>query len=176
MTATVQNRDDTAQTHTDLYCFRICDWACNMAGDLQDESDSDDMQSTLSKEQFPGVHGWAQRFRKLVDEAETNNPGAGPIEEGRQTEDQAVRRILSSTFTEQTDLGIDASDVLVKTEGLKAGQRVSVGPADFGNTHKDIGTLVGLSTDEVVIEVEVPGGEGKLRLHYPRINFKILPV
>lgn len=155
----------------------MCDWGLNIAKDMQDpDGSSVDMQSALSEEHFPRIHAWTQRFRKLADEAEVANTGAGPLREGQEAEDDVVNRILSSGHTEQNEIGIDASDILIKTDGLKAGQKVSVAPADFGFTHKDEGTLVSLSSDEVVIEVEVPDGDGKLRLHYPRVNFKILPV
>lgn len=155
----------------------MCDWAVNIAGDLQDlGSASEDMQSAVGEKQFPNVHAWTQRFRKVASDAEAANLGAGKLEEGQGAEDEVVKRVLSSELAEPTDLGIDASDVLVRTDELKAGQRVSVAPADFGYTHKDEGVLVGLSSDEVVIETEVPNGEGKLRLHYPRINFKVMPL
>lgn len=160
----------------DLFFTRMCDWAINMASDMQDQNSSDDVQSTLSKEEFPGVHDWTQRFRKMADEAKAYHLGAGELQEGQQAEEQVVKKILSSAFTEQTDLGIDSSDVLVKSDGMKAGQRVSVAPADSGSTYKDVGSLVGLSANEAVIEIEVPAGQGKLRLHYPRVNFKILPA
>lgn len=155
---------------------RMCDWAINMASDMQDNSSSNDVEVMLGRAQFPGIHGWAQRFRTVADEAQAKNAGAGPLEEGQEAEDEVVRKILSSTLTEKTDLWIDESDALVKMDGLKVGQRVSVGAADIGGEHKDVGTLLRLAEDEVVIEVEVPNGEGNLRLHFPRINCKILPA
>jgi hypothetical protein len=145
---------------------------------MQDASEEStaDIQETLSRANFPSVHAWVERFRKVTEKAEAANMDGGPIDEGKEMEDEIVNRILTSTLTEQPDPSIDASDVLVVTAGLKDGQKVSVAPVDFGRTHKDEGVLVGLSANEVVIEVEVPGGQGRLRLHYPRINFKILPA
>ncbi|CZT23568.1 uncharacterized protein RCC_09282 [Ramularia collo-cygni] len=166
-------------TLAELHVCWMCDWAINLAGDMQDSSNpTDDLQRALSKESFPAIHEWTQRFRKLANEAETSNLGAGPLEEGSEAEDRVVQKILSSTLTEKADIGINESDVLVKIDGLKAGQKVSVSPSDFGFNHKDQGILVGLSDDEVVIEMKVPGGgnDGMLRLHYPRINFEVVAV
>lgn len=160
---------------SDIHAGWQCDWAINMAGDMNDVKEDDstaDMGRVLSKEEFPYVHAWVERFRSVTDEAEKANKGAGALGEGQEAEDDIVNKILASGFTETESLGVDSSDVL----GLKRGQKVSVAPVDFGFTHKDEGTLVGLSKDEVVLEVDVPDDQGKLRLHYPRINFKILPL
>lgn len=161
----------------EIHAGWVFDWAVNMAGDMDadagdEDGDGEDMRRALSEGEFPKVHAWVRRFRDAADEAERRNPGAGEIEEGKEAEDDVVERILGSESSEVNDLPFDMDDVL----GLRKGQRVSVAPVDFGFTHKDEGTLVGLSKNEVVIEVDVPGGRGKLRLHYPRIQFKILPA
>ncbi|EME47055.1 hypothetical protein DOTSEDRAFT_20870 [Dothistroma septosporum NZE10] len=129
-----------------------------------------DMKKALGEQAYPKVHAWVERFRQAATQAEQSNPGAGQIDEGAQAEEAIVKRILDSSFTEEHAITVDEGDVL----GLRRGQRVSVVPVDFGSTHKDEGELVGLSRDEVVILSDVPGGRGQLRLHYPRINFKIL--
>ncbi|KAK4505487.1 hypothetical protein PRZ48_003450 [Zasmidium cellare] len=160
---------------SDIHAGWQADWAINMAGDMNDdkgEHSTADMRRVLSRDEFPNVHAWVERFRKATNEAESANKSAGALDEGKEAGDEIVKRILSSEFTEAESPVVDESDVL----GLKKGQRISIAPVDFGFTHKDQGTLVGLAKDEVVIEIDVPGDNGKLRLHYPRINFKILPV
>lgn len=159
---------------SDIHAGWQCDWAINMAGDMRDEVDDSmkDMRRVLSREEFPRVHAWVERFGAVTEEAEKANEGADPLGEGEEAENAIVKTILESDFTEPQDPVVDESDVL----GLKRGQKVSVAPVDFGFTHKDEGVLVGLSRNEVTIEVDVPNGNGNLRLHYPRINFKILPV
>ena len=61
---------------------------------------------------------------------------------------------------------------------LKKGQVVEVWPTDSGQAqaHRDKGELVSIGVKEVVIRTEVPKGKGSLRLHFPRINFKIQPT
>lgn len=157
----------------EIHAGWVFDWAVNMASDTQDSSDDStaDVKQALGEHRYPRVHAWVDRFRKATMEAEQSNPGAGQIDEGAQAEGFIVKRILDSNLTEKDAPVVDESDVLA----LKRGQRVSVAPVDFGFTHKDEGELIGLSKDEVVILSDVPGGQGQLRLHYPRINFKITP-
>ncbi|KAK5175760.1 uncharacterized protein LTR77_000900 [Saxophila tyrrhenica] len=153
----------------------VYDWAVNMAGDMGGESDDStaDLKRMLNKDEFPRIHEWVQRFRKACERAESLNSGAGAIDEGQEKEDDVVKRILGGGLEEPDVLAFDDDDVL----GLSKGQEVSVSPVDFGFTHQDVGTLIGLTKDEVVIETGVPGkSNGKLRLHYPRMNFKIKAV
>ncbi|SMQ54965.1 unnamed protein product [Zymoseptoria tritici ST99CH_3D7] len=151
----------------EIHAGWVFEWGVGMAGE------EEDVRRTLSREEFPNVYAWTERFREAAEEAGKANQGAGEMQEGKEAEDEVVRRILASGYTEETVLEVDLDDAL----GLKAGQRVEVAPADFGFTHKNEGVLVGLTKNEAVIEIDVPGGEdGKLRLHYPRINFKIQAV
>ena len=153
----------------------VYDWGLNMAGDMRDGSDEStaDMRKVLNESEFPKVHPWVKRWREVTEQAESSNPGAGAMDEGTEKEDEVIERILNGQLCEPDELTFDKDDVL----GLSQGQRVSISPVDFGFTHEDAGLLVGLTKDEVVIEVEVPGeANDKLRLHYPRINFKIKSV
>ena len=153
----------------------VYDWALNMAGDMRDDSGEStaDMQKVLSSQEFPKAHAWIKRWREVTVNAEKTNHGAGSMSAGIDQEDNAVRTILEGRFCEPDGLAFDQEDVL----GLSRGQQVRVSPVDFGFTHQDTGKLIGLTKEEAVIEIEVPDGRsGKVRLHYPRINFKIVPV
>ncbi|KAF7196875.1 hypothetical protein HII31_01793 [Pseudocercospora fuligena] len=155
----------------EIHAGWVHDWGVNMAQDIRDDSDGStaDMKRALSDIEFPKLYDWVKRFRNAAEDAEKENTEGGRLQEGADAEDQIVDRVLAAEFTEQ-DPYFDESDVL----GLSRGQRVTVAPVDFGFTHKDEGNLIGISKNEVVIEVQVPRGKGSLRLHYPRINFKIL--
>ncbi|EGP83986.1 uncharacterized protein MYCGRDRAFT_48752 [Zymoseptoria tritici IPO323] len=143
----------------EIHAGWVFEWGVGMTGSGEDEG-TEDLKRTLSREEFPRVWAWTERFRQAAEEARRGNEGAVEMQEGQEAEDETV-------------LKVDLDDAL----GLKAGQRVEVAPADFGFTHKNEGVLVGLTKDEAVIEIDVPGEEdGKLRLHYPRINFKIEAV
>jgi len=160
----------TRPSLAEVHAGWVPDWALNMASDMRDDAgDLADIKRVLSKEEFPRTHAWIERWREVTKDAESSHLMA----EGKEAEDTVVHRILDVGFVEKEHLDFDEDDVL----GLKRGQIVSISPVDFGFTHEDRGVVVGLTKDEVVIEVEVPGGkDGKLRLHYPRINFKIKPA
>jgi len=163
---------------TDVHGAWVFDWAVNMAADIfvaagEKEAAMGDMDRVLSEEEFPKVHGWVKSFRDECERAEKQNVGVRQCGEGQEAEDNVVRNILGSGYAEPQELPFGTDDIL----GLNKGQYVSIAPADFGFAHADIGTLVGLSRNEVVIEVAVQAGkEENLRLHFPRIGFKIVPA
>jgi hypothetical protein len=155
----------------ELHAGWVYDWGLGMA-DPSHESMAD-AAKVLRKEEFPKTHTWVQRWRDVTAEAEKSNPGAGSMDEGKEAEERVVKAILAGSFVEPNDLQFDADDIM----GFKKGQKISVAPTDFGFMYEDRGSIVGLSKEEVVIEVDVPGGkDGKLRLHYPRVNFKLIAV
>ena len=59
--------------------------------------------------------------------------------------------------------------------GLRKGQLVGSWPVDTGFRHKDVGKLVKLDKDELVLEVEGEGGK-TVRVHHPRWNFRCKAV
>ncbi len=81
------------------------------------------------------------------------------------------------TSTEAIETAARATDraplVMIAEPGLEAGADVTVTPTDYA--HDPVaGRLVGLSTDEVVIERDDPRA-GRVRVHFPRIGFQIKP-
>ncbi|KAK5083390.1 hypothetical protein LTR70_008254 [Exophiala xenobiotica] len=105
--------------------------------------------------------------------AEGENTGARHCGEGEEAGNDVVRRILGSGYAEAEELPFEEDDI----RGLKKGQNARAAPADFGFTHAYTWVLVGLSGNEVVIQIEVRGGEeGQLRLHFPRVDFEIAPA
>ena len=157
----------------EIHAGWVADWSVNMATDMQvsgQDGEVADMRKAINKDEFPKVFAWVERFRYAASAAEANK--RGQVDEGEAAEDEVVTRILAAGFTGAESPQVDANDVL----GLKRGQRVSIAPVDFGFGHRDEGVLLGLSANEAIIEVATPADNGTLRLHYPRINFKILPI
>lgn len=156
----------------------VFDWIVNIADDMfvpkeLVEEAMKDVRATLNEREFPRTLAWVRRFREYVDDVERENASNVESLEGEKAEEEIVNRILGSELCENGDLPFEDGDVL----GLRKGQMVSVGPTDFGFTHADVGVLVGLAKNEVVIEVDSNNKQqGKLRLHFPRIGFKTLPV
>lgn len=156
----------------DIHGCWVFDWAINMAGDMfvaegEQEEAMKDARAVLSEVEFPKTHAWVQRFRNACNQAARNNHFTRL--EGDQAEREIVARIMGADLFESEELMFERNDVL----RLRKGQVVTVGPADFGFTHLDKGQLVALTSNEVVIQTSEK--ENGLRLHFPRVNFKIQP-
>lgn len=80
-----------------------------------------------------------------------------------------MKAVLSADFVDK-DLSVDKADPAKVGEGAK----VQLYPTDTGGfTHKDEGTLVKLSKDEVAIAVKSEKDGVEVHLHAPRWNFRI---
>lgn len=119
-------------------------------------------ESVASAKEFPGVFAWVERFRGAVAEAEEKNGKASEI-----SGPDAVQYITSAQFAEQ-DSAVDANE----PAGFKTGETVEMHPIDSGFAHKDVGKLVKLTKDEIVISVEAKHGQ-EVQLHAPRWGFRV---
>lgn len=138
----------------DLEAIWPLHWVFGMPGAIPAE--------VASKETFPKVFAWVERFNTAVGAARKSN-GKTKALKGF----EAAEKIWGSEWAEGLR-GVDERDPV----GLKAGQEVLVHPTDSGVTHKDRGTLVGLDAEEVVIEVKTQ--KGTVRVHAPRHGFRVL--
>lgn len=114
---------------------------------------------------YPKVYAWIQRFEEAFQVAK-KKLGKPKTLSG----EEAAKLIVGSAYHEKEGV-VDASDFDVSALGLKKGDQVNVGPTDFGAARKDIGSLVGVSEQEVVYETR--GEDGTVRVHAPRHGFKI---
>ena len=112
---------------------------------------------------YPRTHAWIKRFSAAVDKAKSSVPKPVTLKGV-----EAVEHILQANFAE-AEGEVDEKDPL----GLKKGQEVEVWPTDTGFKHKDRGTLVALSKDEVVIAILSKTGGKEVRIHAPRTGFRI---
>lgn len=117
----------------------------------------------ISAKQFPKTFAWVDRFSKVVGEAKAKAPKVTTLKGP-----QAAKSITEANFNV---VKVDEGDPL----GLRAGQEVEVWPTDSGSSHKDRGTLVGLTANEVVIATKAQGGK-EVRIHCPRTNFRIRAI
>jgi hypothetical protein len=117
--------------------------------------------SLISAKQFPKVFAWMERFNKAIGEAKAKMPKPTSLKG-----DAATQRVLNAKFVDEQQK-VDASDPL----GLQQDQDVEVWPTDSGFRHRDRGSLISLSEDEIVIAA---GSSGKdVRLHFPRMGFRV---
>lgn len=122
----------------------------------------------LSKRQFPKVFAWVERFDQAVSAAAKG--GKVPTLSG----EEAAKTIVGSAYFDEAARVVE-EDPTVATLGLKQGDRVVVFPSDYGMTHKDAGSLVGLDWKEVVFETETKvQGSPAVRVHAPRHGFRVV--
>lgn len=121
------------------------------------------MEGSLPEEQFdarnyPRTYAWVQRFMEEVKIARER--AAKPARLDGKTMNAKI--LDASSPTEPT--AFESNDPF----DLKSGDIVEVFPSDYGQAHKDRGTLIGLTALEIVIR----NSKG-LHLHFPRWNFRI---
>ena len=122
--------------------------------------------SLFSKENFPKVYAWVDRFSKAVSTAKSAAPKPTTLKGP-----EAVKYIVSAEYHEPEG-EVDASDPL----GLVKGQDVESWPIDSGSRHHDRGKLVSLSSKEAVLASQSKVGGKEVRIHHPRWNYRIRPV
>ena len=134
------------------------DWLHGLKGALPSE--------LVSEKQYPKVFAWISRFRKAISAAKATAPKPQTLKG-----DKALQQIMSAGFAEPEGQ-VDESDPLK----LKKGQEVEVWPTDSGFRHRDRGRLVTLNAGEVVLSAKTGTIGEEIRIHCPRVNFRIAPV
>ncbi|OQV08453.1 Glutathione S-transferase, domain-containing protein [Cladophialophora immunda] len=154
--------DTPGPTLADIHGIWTFDWTLQERMHMFEYLEKDVVSATL----FPKTFAYVDRFRKaMADKQEQNGaPAELSIEE-------TIDRILTSDFFEPEGV-VDPLDPLK----LKKGQTVEIFPIESGFTHHDKGELVSIGVKEVVISSKPNVGEGRLRLHFPRVNFRIQPL
>ena len=122
--------------------------------------------SLVSKESFPKVYAWIDRFSKAVSTAKSSAPKPTTLKGA-----EAVRHVIQASFSEPEG-DVDANDPL----GLKKGQDIESWPIDSGFKHHDRGILVSLTSKEVVLASQSKVGGKEVRIHHPRWNYRIRAV
>jgi glutathione S-transferase len=118
-------------------------------------------EDQFGEKNFPKTYSWIQRFMGEVKAAKERAPNPKRLDGAAMS-----MQVLNSTSSTES-LSFDTNESL----DIKAGDIVEVYPSDYGQAHKDRGTLIGLSTSEVAIR----NSKG-LHLHFPRWNFRISKV
>jgi hypothetical protein len=127
----------------------------------------DSEKDIINAEHYPRTFAYVERFRQAI-KARQEHIGLPE----KLSADEAIARILDSGLYEQPHPGVDPKDPL----RLKKGQAVEIFPIDSGFTHHDKGELASIGVKEVAIFTRPNEGEGILRLHFPRVNFRIQPT
>ncbi|KAI9788740.1 MAG: hypothetical protein M1816_006597 [Peltula sp. TS41687] len=139
----------------DILAVKPYQWLSSLPGALPPDH--------ISEKRFPRVYAWVKRFEDAVKAARSSAPKPVTLKGA-----DAIQQITGADFVEP-EISVDADDPL----GLKAGENVELWPSDTGVNHRDQGRLVGLSTDEVVLECQIKVAEKTIRIHAPRRGFRI---
>lgn len=122
----------------------------SMRGSLPDER--------LGEKNYPKVYAWVHRFMDEVQKKKAE--GASPTSlDGK----SASARIIGAESTSE-EVSFDSRNLL----GLQQGEQVEAYPSDYGQMGKTVGTLVGYTDSEVVLQ-----NEQGVRVHFPLWNFTI---
>ncbi|APA11505.1 hypothetical protein SS1G_04914 [Sclerotinia sclerotiorum 1980 UF-70] len=144
----------SSPTLSDIEAVWPFHWLTTMPGALSEDY--------ISHQQFPKTFAWIARFDKTTRLAAKKVPKAR-----RLLGSEAIKIVSTSDFVEMDEI-VDALD----PTGLQKGQEVEVWPIDTGMNNKDKGTLVGLSSQEIIIESHTKDGV-KIKIHTPRHGFRI---
>jgi len=150
-------KEEDGPTLADIESVWVFHWLVGMKGALSD---------VASKEKFPKVYAWVDRFDKATKDAKKNGPKVGNVK-GSDVEEMFGK----VGWGEQEALQIDGQD----PTGLKGSDEVEVWPIDSGVKHRDRGSLVALTPKETVIRKKTKNGED-IRVHAPRWGFRVQKV
>ncbi|QUC23107.1 uncharacterized protein UV8b_07348 [Ustilaginoidea virens] len=160
-TLLADNRDWVLNTErpglADIEAVWPLHWMAGIPGALPRES--------FSPSAYPKVYAWMERFRGAVRAA-----GRRLGTPRRLSGQEAARLIVGSAYHE-AEGAVDATDFEVASLRLVKGDRVTVGPTDFGSGRRDVATLVGIDDEQVVFETK--GEDGTVRVHAPRHGFRL---
>lgn len=175
----------------DVSLFYQLEWGCEIAagrgiGDLTGggtiDTDTEGVGSVFNQERYPGLWAWFQRMKRHIS-------GLPGVETRLEKGDEAAAMKAIEGLKGYPKLG---AECMIRTpagqhveldarSGLVVGPRmkVSIAPDDTGRDDPTIGTLVGLSPEEVVIEpVKLAGNDAvvDVAVHFPRIGFVLKPL
>ena len=122
--------------------------------------------SLISKEKFPKVYAWVDRFNEALSAAKASARKPTTLEGA-----EAVKYVCQAEFSEPEG-DVDANDPL----GLEKGQDIESWPIDSGFKHHDRGRLVSLTSKEAVLASQSKIGGIEVRIHHPRWNYRIKAV
>jgi len=142
----------------------------NLTGGGVQEGGEGGAKTVFNERRFPGLWNWFQRFESHVSSL--------PYLETTVTSEQMDWReaLEDSPVRLESDIlvpaAVESNSTLDESRGLIKGRAVSVVPDDTGKDNPTLGELVALGVEEVVIK---PKEKGKVdvRIHFPRIGFKV---
>ncbi|KAH7381594.1 hypothetical protein BKA66DRAFT_418954 [Pyrenochaeta sp. MPI-SDFR-AT-0127] len=115
-------------------------------------------EAHISANIYPKTYAWVRRFMDVIEKKKMAHSKPTTLDGEAMSE-----RVLSATSSID-EIGIITDDPLA----IKHGDEIEVFPSDYGQTGKTVGTLIGLTTSEVVLR-----NKKGVHVHFPRWNFSI---
>lgn len=160
-------------TLADLQAVWVFDWLVNdrfMEGALG-------VDLGAWERRFPRTVAWVRRWRAWVQGRGVWDAEAeGAVKELREVGTEEVAKRVFGEGVGFVGVEEEFDEVGTRELGLEKGAVVEVWPTDYGSPQRDRGRLVGLRTNEVVVEVDVEEKGKCVRLHFPRTGFAVRRV
>ncbi|KAK0468457.1 uncharacterized protein EV420DRAFT_467657 [Desarmillaria tabescens] len=118
-------------------------------------------QTLFDEQKFPYVIKWLSRMTNHLDTLRTR------FDVPRLQGEEAASSISASFHEPYDTVGFDAADGA--RLGFQPGDLISIAPDDTARKYPTVGQLVGLNSEEFVIETK--GKFGIIRCHFPRIGY-----
>ncbi|KAI5834539.1 hypothetical protein K523DRAFT_339697 [Schizophyllum commune Tattone D] len=140
----------------DLSVFFVLNWARSLPGTSELFGDKVKFAKTLE---------WLRNVQKYIQSQEATLPKTEKIS-GK----EAAQRIASAAAVEREKPLFDEKTATLL--GVKHGEPVAVIPEDNSRDYPTKGLLVGLSDEEVVLEIK--GKAGTFLCHFPRLRYAVV--
>ncbi|KAF2103349.1 hypothetical protein NA57DRAFT_33575 [Rhizodiscina lignyota] len=147
----------------------------NLSGGELEDTNLDGLEAFFNDRRYPGLSRWFKRFKDHIDNL--------PLTETKVADPSAVLATLKSyegpsNPPKMLPTGAPPMQELDEANQLTPGTLVSIAPDDTGRESPTLGTLLAISTEEIVIkpeELDIPA-RVPVNIHFPRIGFEIRPV
>ncbi|KAK0260617.1 hypothetical protein LTR91_000589 [Friedmanniomyces endolithicus] len=144
----------------------------NLTAGGTEDTDTEGAEAVFNAQRYPGVFTWyrtMQRYLENLPSVENKDPAFGEVLQQIKKSPNLGRRSLLLPTPRSSHTELD------RKCGLVEGSLVSVAPDDTGMNDPTIGTLVALSSEEVVIKPQAldKAAEIEVRVHFPRLGFVI---
>lgn len=143
---------DILMSYTAIWPFH---WLDSMDGALSG--------SAITPTQFPRVFAWISRFKDELKKAKASGFKATSVKGA-----DVLEYMQSAKFVDAAG-EVDVND----PTGLTAGDEVEIWPIETGFSHRDRGTLVSLTPQEMAVAKKMKDLDQDIHVHVPRWGFRI---
>jgi hypothetical protein len=182
--------DTPTPSLADIAFFYQLDWGRKIAqgygvenltaGSVGEGGEGDGADVVLNAARYPLIEAWYARFKEYFERL--------PLYETRvdRGDEAGLKKVTDAVaaakYADPEEISVLPTPApphmeLDARNGLVPGARVSVAPTDTGRGDPSLGTLLAITPEEIVIAPEaIDGRKVDLRLHFPRIEFRVKPL